>query len=479
MSADLLAAFGDGPGSSSSQPARATVPSSGTLINGVKRPIDLGSGIGSSRDAVGPLWTPGEDGDDILFDAAEEEDRDVLDDDFGDFEDAEHVIQHSNKTRSSLEHNKVASDMPANTVEQESALIDLLSLDEGFTAASSDPNTSQPLYKKDQPMTTDFLSVGPTPHIKETIPTTIEDDDDWGDFEAVAAGKIADNRDTTSGTQDESTLAGQKPESEVQTDDDPWDDFDDGVPEVKAQPATSAVPQKNVMSFDDGWAAFESSTDASLDMQNGSKATQSSDSDSAIPPKPSRPTNVPPPALLLSLLPQIYNTLTKEPPPASLLLHVYHTTARITAARALRWRRDNVLSQSTRISVAGSKSGMKLSSVNKSESAREEREASEALTAWNQNVPRWHGVLRDAGMKMEKGKGLRLQLPLGVRTLAGNQGAMNASYLCPVCGMKRNERVVGVDEVVEDIFGEFWHEGWGHKACAETWYSFKGLLGQR
>ena len=63
--------------------------------------------------------------------------------------------------------------------------------------------------------------------------------------------------------------------------------------------------------------------------------------------------------------------------------------------------------------------------------------------------------------------------------MAARDGGLEAAYVCPVCGMKRSERVVGVDEGVEDVFGEFWVEGWGHRACGEVWYAWKGMLGQR
>lgn len=123
---------------------------------------------------------------------------------------------------------------------------------------------------------------------------------------------------------------------------------------------------------------------------------------------------------------------------------------------------------------------MKLSSLSKSETQRESREASEVVAAWNVLVPKFLTILRKQDVKPPAGKGLRLSDPLAVKVLKNSEGGMDAGYICPVCGLKRNERVVGVDDAgVEDIFGEFWRDGWGHSDCAEGWYGYHELLSQR
>jgi len=48
-----------------------------------------------------------------------------------------------------------------------------------------------------------------------------------------------------------------------------------------------------------------------------------------------------------------------------------------------------------------------------------------------------------------------------------------------VCALKRNERVVKVDFEVEDVFGEWWTEHWGHKACVAFWLGNEGRLRSR
>ena len=118
---------------------------------------------------------------------------------------------------------------------------------------------------------------------------------------------------------------------------------------------------------------------------------------------------------------------------------------------------------------------MKLSSVNKGETVKEEREAAEAVEAWNSRMHHFSMVLKASGTAMS----LRLSMNLPVKPLTG-PGIIQATIVCPVCGLKRSERLVGIDDVgVEDVFGEYWLENWGHKECAEWWYRWKEELAQR
>ncbi|ETN45616.1 uncharacterized protein HMPREF1541_09448 [Cyphellophora europaea CBS 101466] len=518
MSADLLEAFGGNGFEPQGQPRQPTQLNDKPLQ---QNPGQHGTGLIYQRtfdsEAQPPkpqnesLWTAREGGNDVLFDATDEESGGQADDDFGDFEDVEQL---SAQTRAHALAVATEKKPPhaLKEAQSEAPLVDLLSLDDVPGHISSTPISSSGPAPLNESFASEQLPATSQPISRPPLPN---EDDGWGDFEAPgdAQREISSSRGTQSGKNVYSTGAfaeaqPQAPPSDFQPDDD-WDAFEDGQteparpvgtshPHLDTNPAhtTSRITtDQSLPTDDDEWDAFEDgkpipeSVTATTTAEPPSKpsphpSSTSNPTTSATPPSATRPTNIPPPSTLLSLLPTVISTLssTTPPPTAPQIQHLYHTTARIAAARSLRWRRDTLLSQSTRISAAGAagKSGMKLSSLNKGEAAREEREAAEALAAWNGGVPKWHGVLREGGVKVEsKGKGLRLRLPLGVRGLSAREGGMEAAYVCPVCGMKRSERVVGVDEGEEDVFGEFWVEGWGHRACAEVWYAWKGLLGQR
>lgn len=107
---------------------------------------------------------------------------------------------------------------------------------------------------------------------------------------------------------------------------------------------------------------------------------------------------------------------------------------------------------------------------------KEEREAGEAVESWNKSHHHFLKVLKSASA--ETAGNLRLSMNMPIKTLAG-AGVIQAPLVCPVCGLKRSERIGGVDEQVDDVFGEYWLENWGHQECAEWWYRWKEELGQR
>jgi hypothetical protein len=187
--------------------------------------------------------------------------------------------------------------------------------------------------------------------------------------------------------------------------------------------------------------------------------------------------------VLLPWLVKIYSSLNSATPAPTIIIQLHRLSGRIVAGRAQRWRRDNLLSQSLRMSDmshGNKQSGMKLSSLSKSETQREAREASETVTAWNARFSSFTSALRKHNIVLPKETKLRLSEPMAVKILKSEQGGMDASYICPVCGLKRNERVVGVDDAgVEDVFGDFWQDGWGHIDCADAWYQYNELLSQR
>ncbi|KAI1180120.1 hypothetical protein F4777DRAFT_531029 [Nemania sp. FL0916] len=213
------------------------------------------------------------------------------------------------------------------------------------------------------------------------------------------------------------------------------------------------------------------------------------------------PINIPPPSILLSAFPQLfdqaneylYKPISGQPQRVKDrvlndakvydflrgFLSLAVVAARIVAGRKMRWHRDKFLSQSMSISAAGSK-GMKLAGVDKAQAAREDREAADIVERWKSQV----GLLRSmvASTNSARGSGEeQLKIPeiadtTQVQTAKGVPTAMKA---CVVCGLKRNERLARVDYDVEDSFGEWWTEHWGHVACKRFWLQHENLLRQR
>ncbi len=61
-------------------------------------------------------------------------------------------------------------------------------------------------------------------------------------------------------------------------------------------------------------------------------------------------------------------------------------------------------------------------------------------------------------------------------TVRATPGALTDKKACFLCGLKREERVIGVDGEVEDSFGEWWVEYWGHRGCVNWWIEWEGKL---
>ncbi|OJD17792.1 hypothetical protein AJ78_02145 [Emergomyces pasteurianus Ep9510] len=202
-----------------------------------------------------------------------------------------------------------------------------------------------------------------------------------------------------------------------------------------------------------------------------------------------RPKNIPPPSTLLPLFPplleqhyqqavkakQLGSTDTKL---ASSLESDLKVMVRILAGRTLRWKRDTVLSQSTKIgpSRSGKAGGMKLNSLNKSENVKEEKEAVEVLEAWRKRSTYLNSFILSAG-----GRAVPV-LPDNVQVKTGTveeDGAFKASHACGLCGLKRDERTPKIDGIVHDNFGEWWIELWGHTECRNFWEANCDKLNQR
>ncbi|KAI1375041.1 hypothetical protein F4677DRAFT_152319 [Hypoxylon crocopeplum] len=213
------------------------------------------------------------------------------------------------------------------------------------------------------------------------------------------------------------------------------------------------------------------------------------------------PTNIPPPSILLSVFPQLFeeantslykpisgqsfsvkNRILSDPKTIEFLrgyLALATVAARIIAGRKLRWHRDKFLTQRMTISAAGSK-GMKLAGVDKAQAAREDRESADVVAQWKDHIGRLRSAVAAANSSM-KNNVEQLKIPeisesMHIQT---EKAAPTAPKGCIVCGLKRNERVSKVDYEVEDSFGEWWVDHWGHLACKRFWLQHENALRQR
>ena len=209
------------------------------------------------------------------------------------------------------------------------------------------------------------------------------------------------------------------------------------------------------------------------------------------------PSNIPPPSILISLvtgliekLPaqvetamQSFSVSTGSDKALETALHKclasLRVAARISAGRKLRWKRDNHLAQSMRIGQAGK--GMKLSSVDRNETRKEDREAAEFVHIWKKRL----GSIRKALAMVNSQVAARpLALPdisetMAVRTVKTVDGGIPAPKSCVLCGIKREERVDKVDADIYDVFGEWWTDHWGHTDCRMFWIEHERYLQQR
>lgn len=229
-----------------------------------------------------------------------------------------------------------------------------------------------------------------------------------------------------------------------------------------------------------------------------SKPPRAVETDSLGPP----PSNIPPPSILLRLIETMFQSLLvdirkimsstdtsalslDQSKVKQIQVHLSEVKAatRIIAGRKLRWKRDKHLSQSMKIGPthSGKTGGMKLRGMDRTESLREDREVAEALSTWKKQL----GDLRAAiTMANAKTSGTVLSLPhisdnLHIRGAKIEEGAMTAPKCCFLCGLKRDERLEKIDVDVEDSFGEWWTDHWGHLDCRIFWERHRGSLEQR
>jgi hypothetical protein len=276
----------------------------------------------------------------------------------------------------------------------------------------------------------------------------------------------------------------RKAETTAQKEDDAWDTFDDWEASIPTKiPAnTSSKRAAHAVVTAKGPAPpapiYSSGTD---EAQPGE-----------LP-----PTNVPPPGVLLSLFSSLFadaqeklfkpmaaqtlpmrNKLMAEPATINYLqgyLVLANVAAHIVAGRKLRWKRDQHLSQGMRIGPASSRatSGMKLTGIDKGENMKEERETSDVVRVWKDQVGRLRHVVSGVNQIKANTLGLvpDLQETMPVKTLKQSEGGIPARQPCMMCGLKREERVTATDMATDDSFGEWWidqvnmHRG----ECSSDW----------
>lgn len=354
-----------------------------------------------------------------------------------------------------------------------------------------------------------------------------DEDDDFDDFEngEESFEPVQRSIDATDDKQASNTSAMEllgfgdswQPAASAQSNSDP----------LNGEPASAGVAQERSITAPASTMHFSSKEEDEFweDFETSATSEAPSSSKMEIPPLPSSksktqsrqaptnnqnllpPTNVPPPAVLLSIFPYVFaeadealfNTIAKLDlkqkqmlltHPAShqfLKRYLGHCTAlaRIIAGRKQRWKRDQRLSQSMRIgpAAAGGKGGMKLTGLDKSEVAKEDREVLDVLRLWKAQV----GKLRTAVAAASAAPAVP-KLPsvpeitdqISVKTLKPAEGGMTAPQPCALCGLKREERVAKVDVEVDDSFGEWWVQGMNmHLSCRSFWDEFERKLKSR
>ncbi|OQO00798.1 hypothetical protein B0A48_13485 [Cryoendolithus antarcticus] len=339
-----------------------------------------------------------------------------------------------------------------------------------------------------------------------------KEDEDWGDFETVAAVDRSDQGKSTVAPQ---PLFRERPLPTMDLlslDESPPPSMTaEHVPPHLSKFDSSTTP--DTTEEVDAWDDFESATPeptqkisrvpfiSSPTEHTSTPATLPLPSANALPPN-----NVPPPSLLLSLFPPLIASaqstlllpLSKLPasdketllhhPATFAFLQTYlsHSTAlaHVLAGRKLRWKRDQRLAQSMRIGSAGKQGGMKLTGVDKGELAKEEREVLDVMRLWGAQA----GRLRSAVTAVNTSSLGSQKLPatpeiadaMPIKTLKSAEGGFIAALTCALCGLKREERVAKMDERIADSFGEWWVEGAGmHLTCWRFWEEMKGKLKER
>ncbi|KAI6091093.1 hypothetical protein F4821DRAFT_211646 [Hypoxylon rubiginosum] len=419
----------------------------------------------------------------VLFDADDFDGEQEDEDDFGEFETVASPVQAAPNLLSS---NPYTSPAPAQ--QRASELLSGLSLSESTTYPQA---PKSPAFQDRNPFP--GLAVSPPPKTdkqpankKSATPITA-----WPSLEDKGSAGSNDFGDDW-GAFDEFPDEQAKPGTNKADSNWDWDSVETTQPKSKPKPkstkstpapapATESAPKDSSWDWDP------------IDIKSEKQVDKPKDD--------SPPTNIPPPSVLLSVFPQLFeqantslykpvsgqsfstkNRILSDPKTIEFLrgyVALATVAARVIAGRKLRWHRDKFLAQRMTISAAGSK-GMKLAGVDKAQAAREDREAADVVAAWKEHIGRLRSAVATANSSIKSGaEQLRVPEISDAMPIQTEKMAPTAAKACVVCGLKRNERVAKVDYDVEDSFGEWWVEHWGHLVCKRFWLQHENALRQR
>ncbi|KAL1889380.1 hypothetical protein Sste5346_008947 [Sporothrix stenoceras] len=510
----------------------------------------------------------------VLFDADDfdvnetfgsDDDDDEDDDEFGDFE-----TGHTSPPRpavASTNHfssfqpasSRPAAAKPAPTPAAATALVDLLSLDDSepspitasypmsqpqetsgigrpaanllsplsfgstsMTAQSNSQAPKSPSFQERNPfpglaVTTPISTEFPTEKVKNRTPSPVTT---WPSFDESATSII--------------TSKTKVPPPSDDADWDAWGMEDSAPPKLaptqtkrapspvkakskpKTQPKKAAPVAKPAPETSDwDWDAEEPSQgpDTTASSTPLPPAIANASAPNSISDKAPPPTNVPPPAVLLSLFPtlmalpeqalfkptatqpvEVRNRVIGNPKTIAFLrnyLQIIVVAGRVVAGRKQRWHRDKFLSQSMSISAAGSSKGggMKLAGLDKAQGQREDREAADVVAAWLRHVGKLRSTVATANAALLAAEAtehkhyppLRIpELQSATIPITVAKNVPTSTKACVICGLKRDERVRGIDgDDVDDIFSEWWVEHWGHRVCKNFWAEHEAALRSR
>ena len=472
MSADLLAAFGipnapTDPNEGRHEKKQALNDPSNVLLPGFETVGILHHD--PQKAAVEPnqrgehLWHHDGKGTHVLFDAAEDEEE--LEDDFGDFEDVEASLGNNDSgpgDASAAFPDPNSQHVPVAQAGENQPGHDLLGLDEEETNTTDHSETLRP------------HASAPTTSTFEKMSSTSEANDDWGDFSDPVVNHVPQRAKEAATKAPQMPLQPSVDPLNIAKDD--WESFEDG--EVAGlQPQSESTMQRTKEAASQPAVPALQQTPAQAVVLNQQPVPGRAED--------IRPSNIPPPAILLQLLPRVLGQLrqtttslsNQDQHIAAAIIQAFTVSARLIAGRSLRWKRDTILSQSMRIGPAtsGGGRGMKLTAIDKSESLKEEKEATDVVSIWEKNAHLFNTSIAKAGIQRPL---MALSLNMKPRLESGIS-MLKAPHACALCGIKRDERVPQIDLRIEDSFGEFWVEHWGHRDCRDFWSQYKDILSQR
>ena len=416
------------------------------------------------------LWHMDDEGADVLFDASL--DGTLIEEDFGDFEEVEAVDEaypatHPSKCPSFSLMDQQTDGSMSSVKPARIEISDLLNSNEQDLSARAEvaittrDSTSSTIHN-------DLSCIG-----KQQAQLVLVDSDDGLECflgaEQPSASKTRPILVPVAGTE-------AKQDEDTQED---WGSFEDGVtaPVGRAVRAAADLPVQTPISEHN-----KPIVKTGIHPEKSHSPTT----------EDARPSNIPPPAILLRVAHEVFEALWDEMEPSALgsanqkqgtcaspdaIVQALTVASRIVAGRALRWKRDNFLAQNTRIGPAGpgKGGGMKLAAVDKGEVLKEDREAADLVDEWQKHA---HFLCSAIGKQWVRWSPTALCFDLRPRAAAG-AGIVSASHSCALCGLKRDERLPQIDLHVEDSFGEFWVEHWGHMDCKAFWTQHKTMLGHR